>query len=104
MTRIKILFGTLLAVIYTIEFQKGGLPHVLILITLANKDNFRDAETIVLAVWADIPSQNQYTDLHEIVKKHMIHLSCGPESKLIMYGGNAPSLSLKRFLKKIGKI
>jgi len=75
--RIKKIFGTVLAIIYTIEFQKRGLPHAHMLITLSNEDTLRDAETIDLAVWAEIPDQNQYPDLHEILKKHMIHGPCG---------------------------
>lgn len=71
----KEIFGKVLAIIYTIEFQKRGLPHAHILLTLC--DRIDSEELINKYVCAEIPDSNLCPKLHEYVKRHMMHGPCG---------------------------
>lgn len=73
----KKIFGTVIALIYTIEFQKRGLPHAHILITLANNDQIVGANNIDRVVSAEIPDINLNPKLHTLVMTHMMHGPCG---------------------------
>lgn len=71
-------FGRTAAYIYTIEFQKRGLPHMHLLIFLAHPHKIMSAEevdAVVSAVWPDPISQPL---LFDTVKSFMIHGPCGP--------------------------
>lgn len=72
-------FGKAKAFVYTIEFQKRGLPHAHILITLRNEDKFTTAERIDQFICAEIPS-TESPRLREIVLKCMMHGPCGTEN------------------------
>jgi hypothetical protein len=50
--------GTVIAYVFTIEFQKRGLPHMHMILTLEEKDWPTTPEQIGLLVSAKIPSQN----------------------------------------------
>ena len=56
--------------IYSIEWQKRGLPHAHILIWLKNKIRLTDMDAIISA---EFPDKNIDPELFEIVSKHMIH-------------------------------
>ncbi|KAF7813324.1 uncharacterized protein G2W53_034300 [Senna tora] len=71
------LFGKCRAVIYTIEFQKRGLPHAHILLWLASEDKFSTATQIDSVIFAEIPNQHAHPELHEAVKSFMLHGPCG---------------------------
>lgn len=49
-------FGTVIAYIFTIEFQKRGLPHAHILITLHPDNKLMTPEAIDKYISAEIPS------------------------------------------------
>uniref|UniRef100_A0A0R0E6I2 ATP-dependent DNA helicase n=1 Tax=Glycine max TaxID=3847 RepID=A0A0R0E6I2_SOYBN len=70
-------FGPILGFIYTIEWQKRGLPHAHILIFLQLANKYPNPEDIDKIISAEIP--NKYTDpeLYQIISKHMIHGPCG---------------------------
>ncbi|RZB42072.1 hypothetical protein D0Y65_052877 [Glycine soja] len=70
-------FGPILGFIYTIEWQKRGLPHAHILIFLQPANKYPNPEDIDKIISAEIP--NKYTDpeLYQIISKHMIHGPCG---------------------------
>ena len=51
----KHVLGTPVAEVYTIEFQKRGLPHVHILLILNNDDKIRDVEFLDTIICAEIP-------------------------------------------------
>ncbi|GBN42708.1 hypothetical protein AVEN_52571-1 [Araneus ventricosus] len=75
--------GKSIAHVYTIEFQKRGLPHAHILIVLQADDKFSTSEHIDKFVCAEIPSSIENPRLHEIVTKwHVIvmHGPCGIEN------------------------
>uniref|UniRef100_A0A914YYL5 ATP-dependent DNA helicase n=1 Tax=Panagrolaimus superbus TaxID=310955 RepID=A0A914YYL5_9BILA len=70
-------FGKCKAYVYTIEFQKRGLPHAHILVTLEGDYKMRTAEVINRYISAQLPDPELYPRLHELVVKHMIHGPCG---------------------------
>lgn len=70
-------FGEVLCFMYSIEWQKRGLPHVHILIWL--KDKLRP-DRIDNVIRAEIPDPSSDQALHEIIIKNMIHGPCGPDN------------------------
>lgn len=68
------IFGTLQCHMYTVEWQKRGLPHIHLLLWLKNKIRPDQIDTIILA---QIPSKEDDPILHDIVQRHMIHGPCG---------------------------
>lgn len=68
------IFGITRCLLYTIEWQKRGLPHAHILVWL--KDRIRPEE-IDQIISAKIPDPLIDQELFDIVTKHMIHGPCG---------------------------
>lgn len=66
--KINGVLGRVVAHIQVIEFQKRGLPHMHLLIILADEDKFRDPESIDLAVSAELPDVTVDPELHAILK------------------------------------
>ena len=71
------LLGVAIAYVYTIEFQKHGLPHAHMLIFLHDDDKPRSPEIVNNLVCAEMPDPILKLDLHQKVKRHMIHGPCG---------------------------
>ncbi|XP_011685465.1 PREDICTED: uncharacterized protein LOC105448515 [Wasmannia auropunctata] len=71
------LFGEILAYVYVIEFQKRGLPHIHLLLTLKQNCKISNPEIVDKIISAEIPDPNENENLHNIVMKHMIHGPCG---------------------------
>ncbi|XP_074297194.1 uncharacterized protein LOC141627892 [Silene latifolia] len=71
------IFGRVRAVVYTIEFQKRGLPHAHILLFLHREDKFPEAADIDKIISAEIPNPVENPVLHAFVCTHMIHGPCG---------------------------
>ncbi|MBW0478347.1 hypothetical protein O181_018062 [Austropuccinia psidii MF-1] len=68
--------GSVVSYVYTIEFQKRGLPHAHIIMILAESripKTVRDNDALVCA---EIPDQEQENDLFSIVTKTMLHAPC----------------------------
>uniref|UniRef100_UPI00358FC200 uncharacterized protein n=1 Tax=Myxine glutinosa TaxID=7769 RepID=UPI00358FC200 len=59
---------------YTIEWQKRGLPHAHILIWLSSKMRANQIDSIISA---EFPDPTNDKDLFEIVKAQMVHGPCG---------------------------
>jgi len=70
-------FGRTVALVYTIEFQKRGLPHAHILIILDEDSKIRDQEDVDRIVRAEIPPQTGCPNLYAAVSSHMMHGPCG---------------------------
>ena len=64
------------AYVYSIEFQKRGLPHSHILVTLRAEDQFTTTERIDQFVCAEIPAHSS-PRLREIILRCMMHGPCG---------------------------
>ncbi|XP_071565387.1 uncharacterized protein [Temnothorax nylanderi] len=92
------LFGKVWCFMYSVEWQKRGLPHIHILLWLEQRI-FPDM--IDKVICAEIPDPVQDSLLHNIVKANMIHGPCGGlnRNSPCMKGGNCskryPRLLLK---------
>jgi hypothetical protein len=69
------ILGPILAYVYTIEFQKRGLPHMHLLVTLSDHPKSpEEVDTVIRAFWPDPITEPR---LFDIVKRSMIHGPCG---------------------------
>ncbi|KAK9683679.1 hypothetical protein RND81_10G158300 [Saponaria officinalis] len=71
------LFGRTRGVVYTIKFQKRGLPHAHILLFLHRENKFPEVADVDRVISAEIPHPEQNPELYEVVKEFMIHGPCG---------------------------
>jgi hypothetical protein len=70
-------FGKVLAYLYTIEFQKRGLPHAHVLLILAQPYKPKTVADYDTIVSAEIPDKDRNPDTFNTVKQTMIHGPCG---------------------------
>ncbi|KAL4559822.1 hypothetical protein LXL04_031968 [Taraxacum kok-saghyz] len=82
-------FGRTKAVIYTIEFQKRGLPHCHCLVFLHPADKISTPAAIDKFVTAELPSEISDPVAFDLVRTHMMHGPCGDLNPrlLCMQGG-----------------
>ncbi|PIA53922.1 hypothetical protein AQUCO_00900472v1 [Aquilegia coerulea] len=73
----KRLFGRVVAKVYTIEFQKRGLPHMHALFFLHPEDKIRTTDQVNRIVSAEFPDPIKHPALFETIKKCMVHGPCG---------------------------
>ncbi|PIO56434.1 hypothetical protein TELCIR_22167, partial [Teladorsagia circumcincta] len=73
------IFGKVIAYISVMEWQKRGLPHCHILLTMAGEDKPRTAAEVDSIVQAVIPDPLTEPRLHRIVTTCMMHRPCGVE-------------------------
>ncbi|XP_076899608.1 uncharacterized protein LOC143553506 [Bidens hawaiensis] len=67
----------LVNVVYTIEFQKRGLPHAHICIFLHPGNKIHNPKDVDKFISAEIPNKDSDPDLYKLVSDHMIHGPCG---------------------------
>jgi hypothetical protein len=69
------IFGNVPALIYTVKYQKKGLPHAHIIIFLTGGHAFSEPETIDNLIRAELPNRtlDPNRSLTEIVKQVMVH-------------------------------
>ena len=88
--------GHMTAYVYTIEFQKRGLPHAHMILFLEVANKPRTLEDIDRLVSAEIPDPQLQPEFHATVKRHMIHGPCGeldPQC-VCMENGECKNMSL----------
>ncbi|XP_076901087.1 uncharacterized protein LOC143555409 [Bidens hawaiensis] len=73
----RALFGKLQAVVYTIEFQKSGLPHAHIYLFLHSEHKIHNPENTDKFISAEIPDPNEDPEIYSLVTDHMMHGPCG---------------------------
>ncbi|XP_035835715.1 uncharacterized protein LOC110897674 [Helianthus annuus] len=71
------LFGKASAVVYTIEFQKRGLPHAHLCLFMEPESKLPTVDHVDAFICAEIPDRNQDPELFMLVKEYMIHGPCG---------------------------
>jgi len=77
-------FGTTIAYIHTIEFQKRGLPHIHLLIFQHSQDRIRDSHYINSMISAQLSNPQLQPLLYAKVTKYMLHGPCeanNPQAK-----------------------
>nr|XP_029151653.1 uncharacterized protein LOC114925984 [Arachis hypogaea] len=72
-----VFFGPLSAGMYTIEFQKRGLPYAHMLLWLNGKSNLQSVEIVDEFICAELPNPLKFPALYNVVTKYMIHGPCG---------------------------
>eukprot|EP00794_Sanderia_malayensis_P020758 gene20758-biopygen17140 len=70
-------FGKVIPHVYTVEFQKRGLPHTHMILSLTDEDKPRTPEHVGCIISAEIPDQDTDVCEHNIVMKNMMHRPCG---------------------------
>jgi len=69
-------FGKVIAYIYTIEFQKHGLPHTHILLILSQESKPHSVKDYNSIISAEIPDPNVHLLAYETIISIMIHSPC----------------------------
>ncbi|KAK9074064.1 hypothetical protein SSX86_006661 [Deinandra increscens subsp. villosa] len=92
------LLGRVQAVVYTVEFQKRGLPHAHICLFMHSEHKIPCVENVDRYISAEIPDKDTDPELYSLVSEFMIHGPCGD------YNKNSPCMvgnkCSKRFPKK----
>ncbi|GKA23608.1 DNA helicase [Tanacetum coccineum] len=70
-------FGFVIAFLYTIEFQKRGLPHCHTLLWVDSSSKIQDASQIDDYISAELPDPVEDPEGYKIVSKLMMHGPCG---------------------------
>jgi len=76
-------FGPTVCWLYTIEWQKRGLPHAHMLFWLQDKIHPNQVDSFISA---ELPNPDEDPELFQVVKSHMLHGPCGP------YNQNSPCM------------
>ncbi|GJV34368.1 DNA helicase [Tanacetum coccineum] len=70
-------FGRVVGVLYTIEFQKRGLPHCHTLLWVDSKNKITDASQIDEYISAELPDPVKDPRGYKVVSELMLHGPCG---------------------------
>lgn len=88
--------------IYTIEFQKRGLPHAHILVFLQHQYRYPNPGDIDKIISAEIPDQRKDPQLFKCVLALMVHGPCGAQNRKYpcMQNGRCTKFFPKKFLER----
>ncbi|XP_076888555.1 uncharacterized protein LOC143539012 [Bidens hawaiensis] len=73
--------GKLQAVVYTLEFQKRGLPHAHLCLFMQKEDKLPNVEHVDPYISAEIPDKNEDPELYNLVSELMMHGPCAHYNK-----------------------
>ena len=68
--------GRTVAHVYTIEFQKRGLPHMHMIVFLHRDSKLKTPEDVDSLISAEFPDKDAEPELFNLVKKYMVHTPC----------------------------
>ncbi|XP_022032442.1 uncharacterized protein LOC110933532 [Helianthus annuus] len=71
------MLGKATAIIYTIEFQKRGLPHAHLCLFMEPEAKLPTVDQVDPFICAEIPNRDDDPELYMLVKDFMIHGPCG---------------------------
>jgi hypothetical protein len=72
----KGVFGEAVAYVYTVEYQKRGLPHIHLILFLHPNARFSTPERVDHFISTEFPDEIEQPVLHNLVKTHMVHGPC----------------------------
>nr|KAJ0194029.1 hypothetical protein LSAT_V11C800414390 [Lactuca sativa] len=76
----KSLLGRVQAVVYTVEFQKRGLPHAHICLFMHSDYKLPTVEHVDRVISAEIPNKENDPELYALVSEFMMHGPCGSDN------------------------
>ncbi|KAK1416261.1 hypothetical protein QVD17_32050 [Tagetes erecta] len=76
----KEILGKVQAVVYTVEFQKRGLPHAHVCLFMHSDYKLPTVEYIDPIISAEIPDKDEDPELFSLVSDFMIHGPCGVDN------------------------
>ena len=85
------------AVLYTVEFQKRGLPHLHTLLWVSSTTKIQNAEDVDRYISAELPNPVADPRAYKIVSEMMMHGPCGKANM------NAPCMDGEVCTKKFPK-
>ncbi|XP_063912265.1 uncharacterized protein LOC135129114 [Zophobas morio] len=91
------LFGKVCCFMYSVEWQKRGLPHIHILLWLEQRISAVNIDNVICA---EIPDPQKDPILYKIIKTNMIHGPCGNLRKSPCMKGGCCSKKYPRILLK----
>jgi len=71
------LFGKALGYVYTVEYQKRGLPHTHLIVFLHPFSRLSNASAVDSVISTEFPMEHDQPRLFELVKRFMVHGPCG---------------------------
>ncbi|CAH1433073.1 unnamed protein product [Lactuca virosa] len=74
------LLGSVEAAVYTVEFQKRGLPHAHICLFMHSDYKLPTVEHIDRVISAEIPNKDDDPELYALVSEFMMHGPCGSDN------------------------
>lgn len=80
------MFGKVTAYVYSIEFQKRGLPHIHLLVHLAKDDVPNTPEKVDTIIKAEIPDEGDDPVYYDRVLRFMLHGPCKKDSVCMSTG------------------
>jgi hypothetical protein len=89
--------GRYIGIVYTIEFQKHGLPHCHIIVFLHPDSKLRTPEDVDSMLSSEIPDPDTEPELFQLVTKFMVHGPCGDANP------NAPCMKDGRCIRGFPK-
>ncbi|XP_022003820.2 uncharacterized protein LOC110901291 [Helianthus annuus] len=91
------LLGKVNAVVYTVEFQKRGLPHAHICIFMHSDSKIASVDYLDPIISAENPDKSEDPELYRLVGEFMIHGPCG------VHNMNCPCMIDRKCSKKFPK-
>ena len=70
-------FGHAVGYVYTVEYQKRGLPHIHLIVFLHPDSRLSTSERVDTFISTEFPDSTLQPELFELVKTHMVHGPCG---------------------------